>query len=100
MNKQATTVEDRVKTEIACPDCGEEISAMAYEEGPEMDTLWIFEKASIGFSHYGRGAGLSFKFHESLNIPEDADPVKHFEIGFLIDEGIENKTLGSFQEDA
>lgn len=31
----------------------------------EVDTCWIFELGSIMFSHYGRGAGISVRFHQN-----------------------------------
>lgn len=102
--KKAANEEDRLEPTIKCPDCGEEIKSAYWEEGPEIDTLWVFEKASIGYSHYGRGAGLSFKYHSSLGIAEDADPYRYIAVSLMIggqiNSRIENKSLSSFQEDA
>lgn len=50
---------------VTCPMCGNEARVRCYEE-VDVETIWIFEKGSIMYAHYGRGAGLSFRFHNSL----------------------------------
>ncbi len=62
--------------ECACPKCGRNVGAFTFEEGPDINTVWIFEKGSISYSHYGRGAGLSARFHENGEVT--GDPVAHF----------------------
>ena len=62
--------------ECSCPKCGETVKPLSFEEGPDVDTLWIFEKGSISYSHYGRGAGMSARFHENCEVT--GDPVQHY----------------------
>ncbi len=62
--------------ECPCPKCGRNVGPMTFEEGPDINTVWIFEKGSISYSHYGRGAGLSARFHENGEVT--GDPVAHF----------------------
>lgn len=51
--------------------------AYSYDEGPECEFVHVFEKGSIAYAHYGRGAGLSVRFHSSLEMEEE--PLDHFQ---------------------
>lgn len=78
------TVEQVANDKASCPQCGGDCGVMQYDDGPGIDTVWVFEKGSIAFSHYGRGAGLSFRYHKNLGNYDDElaklmeDPVKYF----------------------
>ena len=65
---------------FTCPVCGGSARRAFYEEGPDVEVVMVFEKGSIAFAHYGRGAGLSVRFHKNLpGWSEGQDPVAYFE---------------------
>ncbi len=70
------TVQQKIENKCECPECGN-ICEVAWYEEIDIDTIWVFEKGSIIFSHYGRGAGMSFKFHRSLKM-DGKDPMVYF----------------------
>ena len=68
---------------FTCPVCGGNAREAMYDEGPDVEVVMVFEKGSIAFAHYGRGAGLSVRLHKNLpgwlEWSEDQDPVSYFE---------------------
>lgn len=71
------TVEEVVSNKKSCPCCGTECNVICFEEGGDINTIWVFEKASIAYCHYGRGAGMSFKYHTSLDMKGNS-PLNYF----------------------
>lgn len=75
------TNEQVMKNNAPCPKCGQDCETVYYDEGGDVDTVWIFEKASIAYSHYGRGAKLSFRFHDSLGDSKiKENPMEYFKM--------------------
>ena len=70
------TVKQKIENKACCPECKTECELALFDDC-DIDTIWIFEKGSIIFCHYGRGAGISFKFHSSINM-EGKEPMKYF----------------------
>lgn len=71
------TIDQTVAGKANCPCCGAECELAAFEENGDVNTVWVFEKASVAYCHYGRGAGLSFKFHTSLDM-KGKEPFEYF----------------------
>ena len=70
------SIQQKVDNKACCPVCSTECETAWFEEC-DIDTVWVFEKGSIIFCHYGRGAGISFKFHSSFDM-EGLDPLTYF----------------------
>ena len=70
------TVDQIIENKHYCPECNTECETAWFEE-EDIDTIWIFEKGSFVFCHYGRGAGISFRFHSSINM-EGLVPMTYF----------------------
>lgn len=67
------TIEEVLADKKNCPECQKEIHTFCYDES-DVETIWVFEKASIVFAHYGRGAGISFRFHTNISDAKDLSP--------------------------
>ncbi|RTK93030.1 MAG: hypothetical protein EKK64_10870 [Neisseriaceae bacterium] len=70
------TVKQTVENKCNCHVCGTECEVAWYDEC-DIDTLWVFEKGSVLYAHYGRGAGMSFRFHSSLEM-NGMEPLEFF----------------------
>jgi hypothetical protein len=73
------TIYQQAEGTAPCPCCGEPCQPVRYDEGPDVDTLWVFQQGSVGYCHYGRGAGMSVRLHTNAGVPEGTDPIKYFQ---------------------